>query len=118
MKAVYQVQTSGMQVFLTQDDNGTLIRGKRLKLREKAAISTIMKVLFKKNYDFDALPAQFAAKINGQNLEISQLVVANGWIGVSIDDRNSAPFNQSTIATTPAAPQRLGDNLRRVLNRR
>ena len=113
MTAAYQVQTSGMHVYLTQDDQGTLIRGKRLKLFDKAAVSTVMKVLFKKEYDFNVLPTAVANKINGQYLEVSQLVVSNGWIGVSIDDRVNSQD------PTNAAPQaQRFSNLRRALNRR
>ncbi|MFK7766250.1 MAG: hypothetical protein AB8B55_03325 [Mariniblastus sp.] len=117
MTAVYAVRSSGMEIFLTQDDSGTLIRGKRLKLLDKASISTVMKVLFKQNYNFQTLPAQMAAKINGQNLEVSQLVVSNGWIGVSIDDRGNSANNFADQQETEAQPPQRFSNLRKLLSR-
>lgn len=112
MRASYIPSSDGMRIKLVQDDQGTLIQtSKKRSIGEKALVSTVMKKMFKKEYVFNSLPQKMSARIGGQYLDISQLVVADGWLGVSIDD--SSPMFQAT----PAQPQpRLG--IRRIFNRR
>ncbi len=87
LTASYRFAVDGMSIELQQDDEGTRIRGKRLRFGDKAAISAVMKVLFKQQYALNALPKKLSDRIDGQLLEVSQFVVVDGWLGVSIDDR-------------------------------
>ena len=104
MTAAYIPQYSGMKLALIQDEQGTRIKGHRLRFRDRAAIGTVHKVLFKRQYEFDALPAKYAEKIGGPKLEVSQLVVSNGWASISIND---APANtQSDILNVATARDR------------
>ena len=105
----YKAKVQGTQIVLEQDDLGTSIKGqKRLKFGEKASVSTIMKVLFKKQYLFNALPEKMHQRIGGHSLEISQLILSDGWMGVSLDDpQTQQPNNgQARVGT-----------LRRILKR-
>lgn len=86
MQAAYEVKPEGMQLTLTQDDTGTRIGPRKLRLGERTTVSTVMKVLFKKSYTVNALPKKFRSTQQAQQLAISQLVLSNGWIGVSMRD--------------------------------
>ncbi|MEL7497585.1 MAG: hypothetical protein AAFN77_08240 [Planctomycetota bacterium] len=112
MTASYEIATNGMYVRLLQDDNGTRIKGtgrKKLRLGDRAAISTVMKVLFRQQYDFHSLPKQFREHDQARQLTISNLVLSDGWIGVSIDD--AQPEQPTRIIDR--LPQRFG-SLRNV----
>ncbi len=87
LTAAYRFVRDGMKIQLQQNDDGTRIRGKRLKFGDKAAISTVMKVLFKKEYSVASLPDKIAQRIDTSQLEISQLSVSDGWLAVSVDDQ-------------------------------
>ncbi len=105
----YKASVQGMQIVLDQDDLGTSIkRQKRLKFGEKASVSTIMKVLFKKQYVFNALPKKMHERVGEDSLAISQFILADGWMGVSLDDPELEQASQSQ--------PRVG-TLRRVLTR-
>ena len=115
--AAYAIQADGMQVRLIQDTTGTRVtsRGKRLRIGDRAVVSTVMKMLFEPTYSINALPEQFRDRPQAQSLIISRLVIHNGWLGVEMDD----------LLTAEAGPQfnekpetRIGDNLRRFLDRR
>ena len=112
LTVAYQLVTDGMQISMVQDDLGTRIKGKRLRVSDKAALSTVMKVVFKKQYAVNALPKGIKEKIGGPPLEVSQLVISNGWIGVSIDD-GLPPIQQAESYSG----QRPG-SIRRLMNRR
>jgi hypothetical protein len=111
LTAAYHLNATGMMIDLQQDDEGTRIKGKRLRFSDKAAISTIMKVMFKQEYSLNALPAKFNERIGGQDLEVSQFVVSDGWIAVSVDDRRQA--NRSSLDDH----ERIGE-IRRLMNSR
>ena len=106
-----------MQFVLEQDDQETRIKGrKRIKFTDKAAISTVMKVLFKKQYVVNALPQQVRSRIGGENLMISQLVISDGWLGLSFDDRQLQPADVY-FSEAPQRQPRSG-GLRRFFLRR
>ena len=115
--AAYKPVASGMQFVLEQDDQETRIKGrKRIKFTDKAAISTVMKVLFKKQYVVNALPQQVRSRIGGENLMISQLVISDGWLGLSFDDRQLQPADVY-FSEAPQRQPRSG-GLRRFFLRR
>ena len=115
--AAYTIEADGMQVRLTQDDTGTRVtsRGKRLRLGDRAVVSTVMKMLFQPSYSLDALPKKFRERPQAQSLVISSLIVYNGWLAVEMDDvlvAQSAPIERSK------PEPRLGENLRRMFKQR
>ncbi len=112
LTAAYRFVRDGMKIQLQQNDDGTRIRGKRLRFGDKAAISTVMKVLFKKEYSVASLPEKIAQRIDTSQLEISQLSVSDGWLAVSVDDRE---FN--TAQETVLDMLRTSTN-RKLINRR
>ncbi|MDA7859238.1 hypothetical protein N9A76_02075 [Mariniblastus sp.] len=112
LTAAYRFVRDGMKIQLQQNDDGTRIRGKRLRFGDKAAISTVMKVLFKKEYSVASLPEKIAQRIDTSQLEISQLSVSDGWLAVSVDDRelNTAQETVLDILRTSSS--------RKLINRR
>ena len=115
--AAYTIEADGMQVRLTQDDTGTRVtsRGKRLRLGDRAVVSTVMKMLFEPSYSLNALPKKFRERPQAQSLVISSLIVYNGWLAVEMDDvlvAQSAPIERSK------PEPRLGENLRRMFKQR
>lgn len=113
MTASYKLATNGLFVRLIQDDSGTLIKGtrKRLRLGEKATVSTVMKILFKKQYEFNALPEQFRDLEQAQSLAISDLIISDGWLGVSLNDQK-----KPVPRMIDRLPQRFG-KLRKAVTR-
>jgi hypothetical protein len=112
LTAAYRFVRDGMMIQLQQNDDGTRIRGKRLRFGDRAAISTVMKVLFKKEYSVESLPDKIAQRIDTSQLEISQLSVSDGWLAVSVDDRefNTAQETVLDILRTSSS--------RKLINRR
>ena len=115
--AAYAIQADGMQVRLTQDTMGTRVtsRGKRLRIGDRAVVSAVMKMLFESTYSINALPEQFRDRPQAQSLMISRLVIHDGWLGVEMDDLLIAQAEQQ-LDDKPET--RIGDNLRRFLERR
>ena len=115
--ASYAIQAEGMNVRLIQDETGTRVtsRGKRLRLGDRAVISTVMKMLFEPSYSINVLPKQFRSRPKAQSLVISRLVVHDGWLGVQMDDALFASRDQ-TPNNKPES--RLGNNFRRFFDRR
>lgn len=105
--AAYKPVPAGTHFVLEQDDQETRIKGKkRIKFADKAAISTVMKVLFEKQYVVNALPKQVKSRLGGEDLTISQLVISDGWIGISFDDRQTPAYQATfTDAVSTAQPQ-------------
>ena len=97
LTAAYRFVRDGMKIQLQQNDDGTRIRGKRLRFSDKAAISTVMKVLFKKEYSVASLPEKLAQRIDTSQLEISQLSVSDGWLAVSVDDREIKTAQETVL---------------------
>ena len=115
--ASYAIQADGMYVRLIQDETGTRVtsRGKRLRLGDRAVISTVMKMLFESSYSVNALPKQFRNRPQAQSLVISRLVIHDGWLGVEMDEAMVASLQQ---APSGKPESRMGENLRRFFDRR
>ena len=117
--AAYAIEADGMHVRLTQDATGTraTVRGKRMRLGDRAVVSTVMKMLFEPSYSINALPEQFRDRPQAQSLTISRLVVHDGWLGVEMDDAAVlAEIEQAPPSRKPES--RLGENFRRFFDRR
>ena len=84
LTACYRAHCDGTQIHLTQDDEGKRIKGYRLRFRDRASIGTVHQVLFKRDYQFDVLPKQIGDKLGVETLELSQLVLFDGWVGMSL----------------------------------
>ncbi len=117
--ASYAIEANGMQVRLIQDDTGTRVtsRGKRLRLGDRAVISTVMKMLFEPSYSVNALPKEFRDRPQAQSLRISRLVIDDGWLAVEMDDVLVAQTERTPV-DNGRPESRLGENLRRMFKQR
>ena len=115
--ASYALEVDGMNIRLTQDETGTRVtsRGKRLRLGDRAVISTVMKMLFEPSYAINALPKQFRNRPQAQSLVISRLMVYDGWLSVEMNDPMVAEFQP---APSNRPDSRIGENFRRFFDRR
>ncbi len=86
----YVPQVQGRKIVLVQDQGEMKLQGKGLKLRDQIAIRTIFEALFDESYTMAVLPASLIERIESPELHINQLVVENGWIGVSISEPAAA----------------------------
>lgn len=82
----YIPQVQGRTIVLAQEEGEMKLQGKGLKLRDQIAIRTIFEALFDNSYTLAPLPASLLERLDSPDLHISQLVVENGWIGVSISE--------------------------------
>ena len=116
LRAAYELQQNGLEVTFIQDDEATRIQGHRLRFRDRALVGTVHKVLFKQEYKVDALQGMMMEKIGGDAVEITQLVLSDGWLALSVDDRAVAVQSQPSSPMTRIFP-RLSEGAR-LLKRR
>jgi hypothetical protein len=114
LRAAYSLQQNGLQVVFSQDDEATRIQGHRLRFRDRALVGTVHKILFKREYVVDAMQGSMVEKIGGDAIEISQLVLSDGWIALSVDDR-AIPAQHQTVPSRLFP--RIGEGARALLRR-
>ncbi len=96
IKTKYDPTVRGLKFALSQDESGIELKGKRLNAADYIAIRTIFSSLFESHIEFAALPQSLQEKLGSTSLAVSQLVVTNGWIGVSVDDlTQTEPVNMT-----------------------
>ena len=98
---------------LTQDDNGISLKGRKLNIGDQIAIRAVCTKLFEKNMRFSALPQSLAEKLGTGPLGINQLIVSEGWVGLSINDgrRMARSIHRPQY---PEARTRLGEILQNI----
>ena len=85
VKTSYVPHVENGTVVLVQSDDGIGLKGKRLRFSDQVALRTVFEVMFKSEYRVDVLSEKIQQKV-GSPLGITQLVLADGWVGVSLDD--------------------------------
>ena len=109
LKVHYEPQIEdGFKVRMIQTEAGLHVSGARLKPRDQIAIRVICEVLFPKEFSIKLMPDHLARQLRVNELQATQFVVANGWIGISVDDARQ-------IAGQQQSPARQG---RRLFDRR
>jgi hypothetical protein len=76
----------GFRVKMSQSDEGLRIKGKRLNVGDQLAIGVICEVLFPKQFEVALMPARLGQQLSVSNLQATQFVVSNGWLGISVGD--------------------------------
>ena len=99
VKTSYIPRVENGTVVLRQSDEGVRLKGKRLRFSDQVALRTVFEVMFKSEYRVNVLTDKVQQKV-GSPISITQLVLADGWVGVSIDDAPS----QETIAQQTSRP--------------
>ncbi|MEZ6095344.1 MAG: hypothetical protein R3C03_14130 [Pirellulaceae bacterium] len=109
--ARYKPVWDGLNLKLQQNGEGVHLSGYRLTARDQIAARTVFTVLFQNEYSLNVLPATLAAKLPAQT-EICQFDIVDGWVGLSLDERNqllqpqwtnSESILSSKISTIPSA---------------
>ena len=85
VKTSYVPRVENGTVVLAQSDEGIRLKGKRLRFSDQVALRTVFEVMFKSEYRVNVLSEKIQQTV-GNALSISQLVLADGWVGVSIAD--------------------------------
>ena len=86
VRATFNPEVQGTKLILVRDETGIRLKGANLKLRDQMAVRTVFTALFKDHYDVNLLPEKFAQKFGTTPLAISQLILSEGWLGVSFSD--------------------------------
>lgn len=97
-EAEYTPAIEGCQLVLVRAaDRAVTLRGDRLRVRDQLVLRGVMNVLFDPKQTIEVIPEVIAKDKRLAGTVIGQLVIENGWIGVSIVDQNVA--NSSTPET-------------------
>ncbi len=100
--AWYYPRASGLRVNLELDEEkGVSLDGYRLKMRDQLAVRTVFNALFKPRFDFPLLPPDLANRPATQGVAVSQLVVADGWVGISVSDIAPVEATADPLADRP-----------------
>ncbi len=98
-RATFVPQVNGLGLQLVQDGRGIFVNGNpKLSGRDQIAVCGVFAVLFENQYQIQLLPATIANKLPATT-GISQFDVAEGWVGISIDDHNILDSYSPTAST-------------------
>ena len=89
VKTSYVPRVENGTIVLTQSDEGIRLKGKRLRFTDQVALRTVFEVMFKSEYRVNVLTDKIQQTV-GSALGITQLVLTDGWVGVSIGDSSAS----------------------------
>ena len=120
IKTRYNPIARGMMFEMTQADSGIELKGRskkrKLNLGDQIAIRAIFRTLFEEQMTFAAFPDSLAQKLGTGPLMINQLVVSDGWVGISVNDGRVVNLPVTT-ALEPSKPRtRIGEILKNITN--
>ena len=105
--SIYRPEIIGTQIRLVQDEP-IAVKGRRFRLGDQIAVRTIFTVLLPKELAVPVVPPQLQNNMNGYALQIKELDIADGWVGVTFDEvpisyYNPQPveYRQSYLHNTP-----------------
>ncbi len=90
--ARYQPRAVGLHVNMVLDEEqgvsltGQRSTGQQLNMRDQLAVRTVFNALFKPQFSFPLLPAELAHRPATRGVAVSQVVLADGWVGISVSD--------------------------------
>lgn len=85
VSSTYVPKVFGSQIQLTQE--GMIgVKGKKFRIGDQIAVRAIFKLVLPDSYQFETIPPQLASRLNGYALAISELNIAEGWVGVTYDE--------------------------------
>lgn len=97
-EAEYMPSIEGCQLVLVRaPDRAVTLTGDRLRVRDQLVLRGVMNVLFDPKQTIEVIPTVIAKDSRMAGTKIGQLVIENGWIGVSIIDQ--AVANSATPET-------------------
>lgn len=85
VSSTYVPTVVGSQIQLAQE--GMIgVKGKKFRIGDQIAVRAIFKLVLPGSYQFDTIPPQLASRLNGYALVISNLNIADGWVGATYDE--------------------------------
>jgi len=85
ISSTYVPKVIGSQVQLTQE--GMIgVKGKKFRIGDQIAVRAIFNVVLPDSYQFETIPQRLTSQLNGYALVISNLNIAEGWVGVTYDE--------------------------------
>ena len=93
----YDVSVQGFD-FVLQQREPKIELGRRLRMRDEIAMRTLFLKLLADRYEFSLSNLPIAKKIDLQGLWISQLILQDGWLGLSVSD-STLPTDQTVHRT-------------------
>ena len=85
ISSTYVPSVFGSQIQLTQE--GMIgVKGKKFRIGDQIAVRAIFNVVLPDSYQFETIPQQLTSRLNGYALSISNLNIADGWVGVTYDE--------------------------------
>ena len=85
ISARYSAKAMGQRLYLGFDDDFGLRVSGRLRLADQLAVRTVFSALFKPDFQFDILPPALANLPATQGMGITQLLLSQGWLTVSLN---------------------------------
>ena len=87
--SAYDIQAQGLRCQLKQAHPGINLKGQHFRLRDQLAVRTVFQNLLNENYSLNLNEFPAVSKLDLKGLWISQLVLVDGWLGVTINDATS-----------------------------
>jgi hypothetical protein len=85
--AWYFPQATGLHVdMILDEERGVSLKGQNLNLRDQLTVRTVFNALFKPHFDFPLLPGELAARPAAQGIAVTQIVLVDGWVGLSVSE--------------------------------
>ena len=117
ISATYVPTVVGSQISFAQE--GRIgVKGKKFRLGDQIAVRTIFNVVLPDSYQFDAVPKKLAQRLNGYALIVSNLNIADGWVGLTFDEVPMAypqeyiePYSEPYVETYPQYYEASGEGV-------
>lgn len=107
LKVIYDPQIEeGFRMKLTQSKEGLRIKGKRLNVGDQLAIGVICEVLFPNQFEVALMPARLGQQLSVSDLQATQFVVSNGWLGISVGDAPQTAASHRQYQQSRSLPNR------------
>ena len=92
ISSTYVPKVIGSQLKLTQE--GIIgVKGKKFRIGDQIAVRAIFNVVLPDSYQFETVPQRLTSRMNGYALVISNLNIAEGWVGVTYDEVPDSVFS-------------------------
>ena len=89
IKATYDpLISNGFFLTMNQAEEGVRVKGKRLNVKDQIAVRLVCQLLFPEQFDLRLIPEKMSRQLQVSSLQATQFVIANGWLGLSLDDPN------------------------------
>ena len=82
----YDLSVRGFDFVMTQREPRIELEGYRLRMRDELAVRALFLKLLGERYDFSFSSLPLAQKTDLRGLWVSQLILQDGWFGISVND--------------------------------